>query len=215
MAVIRAFAVIVAVAAPAATQASIKPLPASVKTELKKGHFWKPGCPVPLSGLRVLTVRHWGFDGHQHTGQLIVNANAAAGLQKVFRQLRRLHFPIRHMTIDAVYGPKSVRPKDDDVTGSFECRDAVPSPCTGGNSTGSWSMHAYGLAVDLNPTENPYVGCGESRDKASAPYRDRSRHRKGMVTRRVITAFRSIGWGWGGAWAGNTKDYMHFSSSGH
>jgi D-alanyl-D-alanine carboxypeptidase len=31
----------------------------------------------------------------------------------------------------------------------------------------------------------------------------------------VIAAFASIGWGWGGAWAGNTKDYMHFSSSGH
>jgi hypothetical protein len=215
VAVIRVLAVIPALAAPAATQASIKPLPAQVKTELKQGHFWKPGCPVALSGLRVLTVRHWGFDGHQHTGQLIVNANAAAGLRQVFRQLRRLHFPIRHMTLDAVYGPKSVRPKDDDVTGSFECRDAVPSPCNGGNSTGSWSMHAYGLAVDINPTENPYVGCGQSRDKASAPYRDRSRHRKGMVTRRVIAAFRSIGWGWGGAWAGNTKDYMHFSANGH
>jgi hypothetical protein len=36
-----------------------------------------------------------------------------------------------------------------------------------------------------------------------------------MVTQRVISAFRSIGWGWGGAWTGNTKDYMHFSSSGH
>jgi D-alanyl-D-alanine carboxypeptidase-like protein len=215
VAVIRALAVILALAAPAATQASIRPLPASVKTELKQGHFWKPGCPVALSGLRVLTVRHWGFDGHQHTGQLIVNAGAAAGLQKVFRQLRRLHFPIRHMTLSDVYGPVKQRPKDNDVTGSFECRDAVPSPCTGGNSTGSWSMHAYGLAVDINPNENPYVGCGQSRDPRTAPYRDRSRHRKGMVTRRVIAAFRSIGWGWGGAWAGNTKDYMHFSSSGH
>lgn len=215
MAVIRALAVILALFVPAATQASIKPLPASVKAELKQGHFWKPGCPVALSGLRVLTVRHWGFDGHQHTGQLIVNANAAAGLKSVFRQLRRLHFPIHHMTLSDVYGPVKRRPKDNDVTGSFECRDAVPSPCTGGNSTGSWSMHAYGLAVDINPTENPYVGCGESHDKTSARFRDRSRHRKGMVTRRVIAAFRSIGWGWGGAWAGNTKDYMHFSSSGH
>ncbi|MBW3608813.1 MAG: M15 family metallopeptidase, partial [Actinobacteria bacterium] len=47
------------------------------------------------------------------------------------------------------------------------------------------------------------------------PYRDRSRHRRGMVTRRVIKAFASIGWGWGGAWTGNTKDYMHFSVNGH
>jgi hypothetical protein len=30
-----------------------------------------------------------------------------------------------------------------------------------------------------------------------------------------VAAFRSIGWGWGGAWAGDTKDYMHFSETGH
>jgi D-alanyl-D-alanine carboxypeptidase len=36
-----------------------------------------------------------------------------------------------------------------------------------------------------------------------------------MVTPAVVKAFRSIGWGWGGGWAGATKDYMHFSASGH
>ena len=23
---------------------------------------------------------------------------------------------------------------------------------------------------------------------------------------------RSVGWGWGGSWTGNTKDYMNFSA---
>jgi D-alanyl-D-alanine carboxypeptidase len=68
-------------------------------------------------------------------------------------------------------------------------------------------MHAYGLAVDLNPVANHYVGCGQSRDPAARPYRDRSRHRPGMVTPGVVNAFHSIRWGWGGAWTGNTKDY--------
>ena len=76
-------------------------------------------------------------------------------------------------------------------------------------------MHAYGLAVDINPTENPYVGCCQSRDPATRPYRDRSRRRRGMVGPRVVAAFRAIGWGWGGSWTGNTKDYMHFSATGH
>jgi hypothetical protein len=119
------------------------------------------------------------------------------------------------MRLADVYGPSRGRPRDGDLSGSFECREAVPSPCTGGTGTGSWSMHAYGLAVDLNPVENPYVGCGQSRDPTAKLYRDRSRHRRGMVTRRVIQAFGSIGWGWGGSWSGNTKDYMHFSSTGH
>jgi hypothetical protein len=193
---------------------SVEPLPRPVQAQLKSGGFWEKGCPVGLSDLRLLTVSHWGFDGRAHTGQLVVNRTAARPLARVFGQLYGLHFPIHHMRLADVYGPKSGRPRDGDVSGSFECRQAVPSPCAGGRGTGSWSMHAYGLAVDLNPVENPYVGCGQSRDPASKPYFDRSRHRRGMVTRRVINAFRSIGWGWGGAWGGNTKDYMHFSSTG-
>jgi D-alanyl-D-alanine carboxypeptidase len=194
---------------------SVKPLPPPVQTQLEAGGFWHRGCPVALSGLRLLTVSYRGFDGRAHTGQLVVNRSAAHPLASVFGRLYRLGFPIRHMRLADVYGPRSGRPRDGDLSGSFECRQAVPSPCTGGRGTGSWSMHAYGLAVDLNPVENPYVGCGQSRDKAARAYRDRSRRRPGMVGSRVVGAFASIGWGWGGSWTGNTKDYMHFSSSGH
>jgi hypothetical protein len=193
---------------------SVKPLPEPVRAQLKAGGFWHAGCPVAMSQLRLLTVTYRGFDGRDHTGELVVNKRAA-GLTRVFRELYRLHFPIRHMSLADAYGPIRGRPGDGDVSGSFECRQAVPSPCTGGRGTGSWSMHAFGLAVDLNPVENPYVGCGQTRDPGARRYRDRSRHRPGMVTQRVIDAFRSIGWGWGGSWTGNTKDYMHFSSTGH
>jgi D-alanyl-D-alanine carboxypeptidase len=206
---------VVLVALAPSFQSSIEPLPRAVQTELRAGGSWKQGCPVPLSDLRLLTVSHRDFRGRTQTGQLVVNRAAAAPLARVFRRLYALRFPIRHMRLDDAYGPRRDRPRDGDVSGSFECREAVPSPCTGGRGTGSWSMHAYGLAVDLNPVENPYVGCGQSRDPSAARYRDRSVHRRGMVTRRAIAAFRSIGWGWGGAWAGNTKDYMHFSSTGH
>jgi D-alanyl-D-alanine carboxypeptidase len=194
---------------------SIEPLSAPVRAEIRASGAWQPGCPVGLSDLRVLTVSYRGFDGRTHTGQIITNRQAAAPLATVFHQLYRLHFPIRHMRLADMYGPARSRPADGDVSGSFECRQAVPSPCVGGRGTGSWSMHAYGLAVDLNPVENPYVGCGQSRDPASAPYRNRSRHRRGMVTPGVVAAFRSIGWGWGGSWTGSTKDYMHFSATGH
>ena len=194
--------------------ASIQPLSAPVQAELN-GRFWHPGCPVPLARLRVLTVTHWGFDSRTHTGQLVVNQDAAAPLARVFRQLYALRFPIRHMRLVDVYGPTSSQPADGDLSGSFECRQAVPSPCSGGTGTGSWSEHAYGEAVDLNTIENPYVGCGRTRERSSLPYLNRSRLRPGMVTPAVVQAFRSIGWGWGGNWTGSTKDYMHFSASGH
>jgi hypothetical protein len=193
---------------------SIRPLPAPVRAELS-GPFWHSGCPVPLSGLRMLTLRYWGFDGRAHTGQLVVNAEAAAPLAQVFSKLYDLRFPIRHMRVADAYGPAGSRPQDGDVTAGFDCRQAVPSPCTRGTGTGSWSEHAYGEAVDLNPVENPYVGCGMTRDRTALAYLDRSRLRGGMVTPAVVEAFKSVGWGWGGGWSGSTKDYMHFSATGH
>ncbi|MGH3110512.1 MAG: M15 family metallopeptidase [Gaiellaceae bacterium] len=196
-------------------ESSVRPLPGPLERSLLKTDSWKPGCPVALEDLRFLTVSHWGFDGRRHVGQLVVNEDVAAPLQKVFRQLYRLEFPIRHMRLDDMYGPRRARPADGDITGSFRCRQAVPSPCVGGSGSGSWSNHAYGHAIDLNPVENPYVGCGQTRDPTSVRYMDRSRVRKGMITPAVVRAFRAIGWGWGGEWSGRTKDYMHFSTTGH
>jgi hypothetical protein len=190
--------------------ASVHPLTADQRAALN-GRFWRPGCPVGLSQLGVLTVNYWGFDRRVHTGELVVNRKAAIPLGRVFRQLYLLHFPIRHLSFDDAYG--ATQPADDDISGSFECRRAIPSPC--GSGTGNWSNHAYGLAVDLNPNENPYVGCGMTRKPRSRPYLNRKRIRPGMITPGVVNAFRSIGWSWGGAWPGNTKDYMHFSWNGH
>jgi hypothetical protein len=194
-------------------ESSIRPIPQPLRASLQ-GESWRPGCPVDLGDLRVLTVSHWDFGGRVREGQLIVNEAAAAPLAKVFRRLYQLRFPIRHMRLDDMYGPARARPASGDITGSFRCRQSVPSPCTGGSASGRWSNHAYGLAIDVNPVENPYVGCGRTRDRASARYLDRSKQRAGMVTPAVVRAFRSIGWGWGGDWSGDTKDYMHFSHNG-
>jgi len=206
--VLRLLALPVAVAA---VYASVQPLSTTQRAQLA-GRYWHKGCPVTLAQLRLLTVTHWGFDGRAHTGQLVVNAKAVRPLERVFARLYQLRFPIRHLSFADAYGKQ---PADGDISGSFECRQAVPSPCSGGSRTGSWSNHAYGLAVDLNPIENPYVGCGRTRERASRPYLDRSRLRPGMVTPAVVRAFRSVGWGWGGSWPGATKDYMHFSVNGH
>ena len=192
---------------------NVQKLPPRVQTLLKE-RAWRPGCPVPLSGLRLVTVSHWGFDGKTRLGRLVVHRDYAVPMTRVFRRLHELRFPIRHMQLDDLYGTKEDRPAGGDVTGSFFCRQAAASPCTGRARTGTWSNHAYGLAVDVNPVENPYVGCGMTRDPAALRYVDRTPLRKGMVTPAVVRAFRSIGWGWGGDWSGQTKDYMHFSHNG-
>ncbi len=201
------FAVLKALAVPVALlafHATIRPLPPPLRAQLAS-RSWHPGCPVPLSGLRLLSVDYWGFDGRTHEGRLVANEAVAAPLVHVFERLYALRFPIRLMDpVDT----------DGDSTASFECRQASASPCGTAATTGHWSEHAYGEAVDLNPIENPYTGCGRTRERRSIPYLDRSRVRKGMVTPAVVAAFRSIGWGWGGDWTG-VKDYMHFSANGH
>jgi hypothetical protein len=193
---------------------TIQSLSAPVRAEIASSGNWHPGCPVSLSQLRLLTVSYWGFDAKTHTGQLVVNADAASKLEVVFSKLYAMRFPIRDMALLATYGPAADIPSGDDVTASFECRQAAASPCVGGR-TGSWSEHAYGEAVDLNPLENPYVGCGQTRDPLSVSYMNRSNVRPGMVNAAVLAAFHSVGWGWGGSWFGSTKDYMHFSVNGH
>ena len=191
--------------------------PAQRAAVVQAGEYHR-GCPVTLKQLRLLTVSYRGFDKKTHVGQILVNGRDAAKLAKLFRKLYAMRFPIHHMEFFDTYGPPSTkRPRDGDFTASFECRQAAASPCGGlGNKrTGSWSEHAYGEAIDINPVENPYVGCGMTRDKTALSYLDRSRVRRGMVTPAVVRAFAAIGWGWGGSWTGSTKDYMHFSATGH
>jgi D-alanyl-D-alanine carboxypeptidase len=197
----------------AAERTEIAPLTSAERHEVVSAGEWHRGCPVPLSQLRVLSFLYYGFDRNTHVGHIVVNETVAHPLAVVFGKLYRMSFPIRDAAFSSTYGPHPDR--SGDVTASFECRDAVPSPCSGGTSTHHWSMHAYGEAVDLDPRENPYVGCGMTRDKTARSYLKRTWHRRGMVTRAVVRAFASIGWGWGGSWYGSTKDYMHFSINGH
>jgi D-alanyl-D-alanine carboxypeptidase len=183
------------------------------QNEIRAAGEWHRGCPVWMSELRVLSYRYYGFDHKTHLGQIVVNMRVASPLSTVFGKLYRMRFPIRDGAFASTYGPHP--DSSGDVTASFECRDAAASPCGSSSTTHHWSMHAFGEAVDLDPRENPYVGCGMTRDKTALSYLKRSRHRPGMVTPAVRRAFASIGWGWGGAWLGSTKDYMHFSINGH
>jgi hypothetical protein len=172
------------------------------------GTSWHPGCPVPLSGLRLLTLSYRGFDGRSRTGRLVVAAGSAGSMLDVFRRLYAARFPIRRMRPVDDYGGDDYRSIEADNTSAFNCRRATGST--------HWSEHAYGRAVDVNPIENPYVSGGRTSHLASRPYLDRSRVRPGMAYSGgvLVSAFHSIGWGWGGAWAGSVKDYQHFSLSG-
>jgi D-alanyl-D-alanine carboxypeptidase len=171
-------------------------------------YSWHPGCPVALSGLRLVTMPYRGFDHQVHTGRLVVNAAVTGKLILVFRKLFAMRYPIRKMVpVDAYHGSDFASIQADN-TSAFNCRDATGSS--------SWSEHAYGLAVDLDPCENPYVSAdGYEAHKHCRKYVDRSLDDPGVIHAgdKVVRAFASVGWGWGGTWQG-ARDYQHFSANG-
>jgi D-alanyl-D-alanine carboxypeptidase-like protein len=171
---------------------------------------WRPGCPVPPSDLREIRPSFVGFDGLPHTGTIIVKAAVTEGVIKVFRTLYHARFAIRRMEpVDAFHGSDAKSMAADNTSG-FNCRYAVA------NGSPTWSMHAYGEAIDVNTVENPYFEPGHSvQPPAGAAFADRADHRPGMAYPggALVDAFAAIGWGWGGYWSG--PDYQHFSTNGH
>ena len=127
------------------------------------GSSWHRGCPVRLSQLRLLTVSHWGFDGRVHRGRLVVNRDAATAMLGTMRRLFQLRYPIRQMRLVDAYGADDHRSMDADNTSAFNCRAAVS------NGPKTWSMHAYGEAIDVNTIENPYIFNGSVMPPTRSP----------------------------------------------
>jgi hypothetical protein len=190
-----------------AFRGSITPISPALAKQMT-GVSWRPGCPVPLRDLRVVTATHHGFDGRDHVGRLIVHRDVAPHMLAVLRRLYADDFPIRRMTPVDVYGGSDFRSIEADNTSAFNCRFV--------DGTTRYSEHAYGRAIDVNPIENPYVtNSGTTSHPASRPYLRRTPFRPGMAAEghALVQAFDAAGWGWGGRWAG-AKDHQHFSASG-
>jgi len=172
-------------------------------------YSWHRGCPVAPAQLRRVRLSYRGFDGRAHTGALVVNVSAVGDVVRVFRRLYTARFPIRRMRPIDAYQAKDERSLNHDNTAGFNCRYAVaPGPK-------HWSVHAYGLAIDVDPVENPYVEGGRVHPRAGRAYLDRSHLRPGMAVPGglLVRAFAAVGWQWGGRWPGS-PDYQHFSKTG-
>lgn len=169
---------------------------------------WRPGCPVPLSDLRVVSVTHWGFDDTTRTGEVIVHADAADATVEVFRALYEARFPIQQIRPVDDFGGDDDRSMAANNTSAFNCR-----PATG---SARWSEHAYGRAIDINPVQNPYVtASGAVLPPEGAAHVVRDPATPGLITADgpVVAAFDKVGWHWGGRWSSG-QDYQHFSSTG-
>ena len=186
-------------------ESSVRPIDDAVATRMSAS--WRPGCPVGLDDLRLLTMSHWGFDGRPRTGELVVAARHADAVVGVFAALFRARFPIEQMRLVDEFGADDDRSMEANNTSAFNCRTV--------DGSDRWSEHAFGAAVDVNPVQNPYVSRSGVSPPAGAAYTTRQASTPGLITRDgpVVAAFAAIGWGWGGSWSSG-RDYQHFSASG-
>ncbi len=184
-------------------QATIAPM----TPDIVERSTWVPECPVALEDLRYLTMSFWGFDDRPHTGEMIVNASWAEEVTEIFQQLYEARYPIEEMRVVAAAELEGTPTGDGNDTTGFVCR-----PVRGSSS---WSQHAYGLAIDVNPFINPYRKDERILPELAGAYLDRSHVRPGMLAEgdAVVQAFDAIGWGWGGRW-NSLIDWMHFSANG-
>jgi hypothetical protein len=194
------------------TQTTSAPIPDAI-WDAMQGKSWHADKPCPARDkLVLLTVPYIGFDGARKTGQLIVAKDQGEALAKAFDRIFQAGtFRIERMDlVDKFNG-------DDDAsmaannTSAFNCR------FVGGTTT--LSAHAHGIAIDINPIQNPFVKGSRTFPPAGKAF-DEKVERKSSVVGIILdgdvvtSAFKAQGWKWGGDWT-SKKDWQHFSQNGN
>jgi len=182
-----------------------EPLPAEIR-ELITGSSWREGSPVPPDRLAYLTLTHHTLEGGAAQGHMIVHESLAKEVAEIFEELYAAGYPIANMQLVDDYGADDDRSMEANNTYAFCHRDVA------GKSTPS--LHSYGVCIDINPWQNPYIRGGTAYPPQSRAYLDRGDVRPGMIVRgdACYNAFVSRGWTWGGHWS-EPVDYQHFEKS--
>ena len=71
---------------------------------MREGGSYPEGCPIPLSDLRYVRVRHWNMEGREMAGELVCNALIADDLRDIFEELYRVHYPIHSVRLIDDFG---------------------------------------------------------------------------------------------------------------
>jgi hypothetical protein len=194
---------------------TIAPVNQALCDDMKKHNVIRAGARVGCERLSLVKFSYLGFDGTiRHDGEIMVMDAAAENVLRIFTKLREIRFPIAKARLINHYDGDDDASIADDNTSAFNSRNVA--------GTNSLSLHAYGLAIDLNPLENPYVqhvgGKLKFSPPAGAAYANRfkgqpeKQHRLGLAEA-VINVFANEGFSiWGGYWK-SAIDYQHFQVS--
>lgn len=183
---------------------SVSEIPDDVFARMR-GKSFGDDCTIPRADLRYLRALHVDMEGNTRVGEMVVAASVADDVIDIFHQLYDAKRPIRKMVLVDEYDASDEASCADGNTSAFNFR-----PVSGGTEL---SMHAYGLAIDVNTFENPY--CIPERDYVFPPeaarFADRSLQEPGMIHEGDLCwrLFTERGWTWGGSWS-TPIDYQHF-----
>ena len=183
---------------------SAEPIPEDVEARMR-GVSYPEGAQIKLSDLRYLRLSYVDFDGNEQVGELVCNKAIANDLVAIFRDLYEARYPIRSIRLIDDFGGDDESSMAADNTSCFNYR----------TKTGmrALSKHALGLAIDINPFENPYVRNARVRPAGAGAFADRSKDFPHKIDRsdRCYRLFRAHGFAWGGAWR-SVQDYQHFET---
>ncbi|MBN8512528.1 MAG: M15 family metallopeptidase [Rickettsiales bacterium] len=165
-----------------------------------------PECPFASDRLRLLDVEHFNFNGDLLDGKLVVLDRVAVKVISIFKELKTVRFPIHQVKLIDHYHYNDDESMAANNSSAFNFRNIANSD--------RLSMHSYGLAIDINPVQNPYLTIEENgivkvHPSAGVDFLNRSNIRPGMLET-VVHIFEKYGFTvWGGKW-NNPIDYHHF-----
>lgn len=166
---------------------------------------------IGLDELRYVHILYVDYDGNSRPGELICNEYIAQDLTEIFYELYNSEYRLESVLLIDEYGGDDTASMEANNTSCFNHR-----PITGGSGQ---SMHAYGLAIDINPLYNPYVaykkdGSVEVLPASAQPYADRQQGFPYKIDENDLCykLFTQHGFIWGGNW-NNIKDYQHFQKA--
>jgi hypothetical protein len=193
---------------------AIAPISAAFCADMRAHHVLGSDPKVGCERLRLVKFSYFGFDDKTHDdGEMVVMDAAATHVLRIFQRLRKMRFPISKARPINDYDGNDDASTRDNNSSDFNDRNVA-----GGDSI---SLHAYGLAIDLNPVQNPYLtrsgGTLRIDPAAGADFINRmnerpsQRLRSGMAEA-VIRVFADDGFLiWGGYWH-EPIDYQHFQT---
>jgi len=186
-----------------------EPLDESIKERIT-GVSYQENPSVSYDDLRYVQVLHYDFNGNKCTGELICNKEIAPDLVEIFYELYKADYPIEKIKLIDDYGGDDEASMADNNSSCFNYRVIA--------GTDRLSLHALGMAVDINPLYNPYItyknGSENIAPANAAAYADRNADFAGKITHDDLAykLFTAHGFTWGGDWK-TTKDYQHFQKS--